>query len=303
MNNIVIYTAIFGGKDDLIEPSFIPEGCDFVCFTDRDLGGCLESRHQKNKNRLFGQKFEILAKKCENFVKVSRYLSSVFTFFLSKFRIFVSKRDSKQPQSNIWDVRKVEKTFDDPVRNARMYKVLPHKYLSEYEYSVWIDGNLLVRGDVNELIKKYLLKSNFAMFDHNQHKKRWKKLFWVKNTEDCRDCIYDEAKYLLEIMEDGKYKDDPEVMKKQIERYRSEGYPEHNGLVVSMVVLRKHNEPDIIKVDEDWWNEIKNNSRRDQLSFNYVAWKNKLKFVYMKGDSRRNKYFLHKQHKTRINTK
>ena len=242
-NKIVIYTAIFGGKDDLIEPAFIPEGCDFVCFTDRGF------------------------------------------------------------ESDVWDVRKVEKVFEDPVRNARMYKTLPHKFLSEYEISIWIDGNLLLRGDINELIKKYLTNVNLAVFSHNQHTKRWKKIFWIKNKEDNRDCIYDEAKYLITLNEQGKYKDDSELIKKQIEDYRKEGYPEHNGLVVSMVVLRKHNEPDVVKLDEDWWNEIKNNSRRDQLSFNYVAWKNNLNFVYMKGDSRRNKYFLHRKHKIRSNYK
>ena len=33
-NKVVIYTAIFGGYDELVEPDYIPEGCDFVCFTD-----------------------------------------------------------------------------------------------------------------------------------------------------------------------------------------------------------------------------------------------------------------------------
>jgi len=240
-NKTVIYTAIFGGKDDLIEPAFVPKGCDFVCFTDRDF------------------------------------------------------------DSEVWNIRKVEKAFDDPVRNARMYKVLSHKFLPEYEISIWMDGNLLLRGDVNKLIKKYLADANLAVFNHNQHTKRWKKIFWIKNTEDNRDCVYDEAKYLITLNEQGKYKDDSELIKKQIEDYRKEGYPEHNGLAVSMVVLRKHNEPDVVKVGEDWWNEIKNNSRRDQLSFNYVAWKNNLNFVYMKGDSRRNKYFLHRKHKIRSN--
>jgi hypothetical protein len=42
---------------------------------------------------------------------------------------------------------------------------------------------------------------------------------------------------------------------------------------------------------EDWWTEIKYNSKRDQLSFNYCAWKNGLKFNYMDGDSRDNEYF------------
>ena len=30
MNKIVVYTAIFGGCDDLRNPKFIPDNCDFV---------------------------------------------------------------------------------------------------------------------------------------------------------------------------------------------------------------------------------------------------------------------------------
>ena len=37
MNNKVIYTAIIGGYDELIEPSFKPKGWDFICFSDRPL--------------------------------------------------------------------------------------------------------------------------------------------------------------------------------------------------------------------------------------------------------------------------
>jgi len=38
---------------------------------------------------------------------------------------------------------------------------------------------------------------------------------------------------------------------------------------------------------------LKHNSKREQLSFNYIAWKEKLKFGYIQGDSRNNKYFTH----------
>ncbi|MEA2112501.1 MAG: DUF616 domain-containing protein [Patescibacteria group bacterium] len=243
MNKTVIYTAIFGGKDNLTEPEFIPDNCDFICFTDSDF------------------------------------------------------------QSDIWEVRKVEQTFNDPVRNARMYKVLPHKFLPKYEYSVWVDGNMVVRGDVNQLIKKYLSKVNLTIFDHTQLTRRFFKLFWKKDKNQCYDCIYTEAEKLIQMNNEGNYKDDSNLIKNQIEKYRNEGYPEHNGLVSSMVILRRHNEKDIINTMNIWWNEIENNSRRDQLSFNYSAWRSKLDFVYMKGDSRRNKYFLHKQHKTRVNPK
>ena len=33
----VVYTAIIGGYDTLVEPTYKPKGWDFVCFSDRDL--------------------------------------------------------------------------------------------------------------------------------------------------------------------------------------------------------------------------------------------------------------------------
>ena len=34
MKKIVVYTAIFGGCDDLRDPKFVPDNCDFVCFSE-----------------------------------------------------------------------------------------------------------------------------------------------------------------------------------------------------------------------------------------------------------------------------
>ncbi|MFH0846032.1 MAG: glycosyltransferase domain-containing protein [Patescibacteria group bacterium] len=236
-NKVVIYTAIFGGKDNLIEPEFIPEGCDFVCFTDSD---------------------------------------------------FVS---------GVWEVRKVKPEFEDPNRSAKIYKILPHKYFPEYEISIWIDGNMLVKGDVSELIKKYLKDVNFSAFDHTPYRKFWKKFFPLK-FEEYRDCVYDEARFILELGKKRvKYKDDPELIKFQIEKYRKENYPKHSGLIVGMVLLRRHNEEDVIQTMEAWWQEIQNGSCRDQLSFNYVAWKNNFNFCYIEQSSRKNRWFLHTQHR------
>ena len=224
INDLVIYTAIFGGKDKLIKPKYIPQNCDFVCFTDSDF------------------------------------------------------------KSKIWKIRKIKPWYNDPVRNARKIKILPHKFLNEYKYSVWIDGNILLRGDVRKLIDEYLNDSNFAVHDH------------LQNKADPRGCVYREAEALLNLEKKGQFKDNPEIIKRQISKYRYEGYPEDCGLAVTMEVLRRHNEKDVIKVMEDWWVELKNNSRRDQLSFNYVAWKNNFKFTYIPGDSRDNEFFKHKPH-------
>lgn len=217
----VIYTTIFGGYDNLVEPHFVPDGWDFVCFTDDDI------------------------------------------------------------ESDVWNIVKVKTFYNDNTRNAKQFKVLPHRHLSEYDYSIFIDGNMTIRNNPDELIKNYLNTSNIAFFDHN------------KNLLDPRDCIYKEAEVIFEFgKRNGNYKDNPVLIRNQIQKYFDKGYPKNNGLITGMVILRRHNEKDCIRAMEDWWTEIKYNSRRDQLSFNYVAWKNNTNFNYLPGDSRDNKWFV-----------
>lgn len=244
MNKKVIYTAIFGGKDGLQEPLFVPSGFDFICFTD-------------NKNLT----------------------------------------------SDIWDIRVVEPPFKDPVRCARYYKVLAHQNLNMYEVSVWVDGNMILIGDVNDLIERYLVENSFATYNHAEQKRRFLKFFWIKDKKFARNCIYDEAEDLINKTERGVYMDDPEIMKLQMKRYREEGYPTNNGLAVTMVLLRKHNDQEVKKIMESWWEEIKSGSRRDQLSFNYVAWKHGFEFSYIEGDPRYNKFFSKVRHAKRENFK
>jgi hypothetical protein len=184
--------------------------------------------------------------------------------------------------SNIWEVRKVPAIYEDPTRNARKYKILPHRWFPDYDVSLWVDGNILIRGNVDELIDKYLVETSLAVHDHNQ------------NQLDPRDCVYKEAQIILHFGKiNGNYKDDPNLIIPQMEKYYKEGYPQNNSLAVTMQLLRKHNTPECIKAMELWWEEIKYNSKRDQLSFNYTMWKTQIPFVYFHGDSRDNKYFLH----------
>jgi len=214
----VVYTAIFGGRDRPIEPSYRTKDCDFVCFTDSDL------------------------------------------------------------QSKIWDMRKVVSVNDDPVRAAKIYKILPHKFLPEYEESIWVDGNMLVRGDADAVFKRSFAHAPMAVFDHRQLK------------GDARDCVYEEAEAIIAKTKEGKYKDDPVLVRQQIERYRKEGYPEHHDLLSGMVLVRKHLDAHVVSVMEQWWEEIQKGSRRDQLSFNYVAWKQHFTSTYLEGNSRNNTF-------------
>mgnify|MGYP000894400819 CR=1 FL=1 len=182
-------------------------------------------------------------------------------------------------QSRSWEVIQVKPVSSDPVRNSRFPKILPHRFLSNYDISIYIDGNYLVVGDLHQLIERYLLKSNIAIFDHNQ------------TTGDRRNCLYKEFDALIEMGKTGKFKDDPKIMHQQIQRYKDEGYPSDNGLIFGAAILRRHNSPDVIEAMETWWMELENGSRRDQLSFNYAAWKVNLNYAFVDGDLRNNQWF------------
>ena len=136
--------------------------------------------------------------------------------------------------------------------------------------------------DLNELLLKYLSDRNFACHNHNNC------------ILDPRDCVYQEAEAILWLGQNDpnkKYKDEPSVIKKQIDGYFNEGYPRNNGLIVSGILLRRHKESNVIKTMEKWWEQVKYGSKRDQLSFDYSVWKTGLNYNYIEGDIRDNKYF------------
>src|SRR6056300_1141544 len=181
-------------------------------------------------------------------------------------------------ESETWKVIKSTPIYNEPNRNAKKYKILPHRYLKDYDYSIWIDGNIKVISDIRALCNG----DSYKVYDHMQ-------------VFDKRNCIYDEAQAILNF---GKinsertpergiknWKDNPKLITNQVNRYSLEGYPKNNGLATNPIIIRNHHNLDVIKNMEDWWLEIKHNSKRDQLSFNYIAWKNQFNFVYLKGDS------------------
>ena len=98
--------------------------------------------------------------------------------------------------------------------------------------------------------------------------------------------VYMEADALLTLDKRGLAKDRADLIKKQVQRYYDEGFRSQNGHVAAAIMLRRHHEPRVIEAMEKWWSEIEKGSRRDQLSFNYAAWKTDLPLVYLPGDCR-----------------
>jgi len=123
------------------------------------------------------------------------------------------------------------------------------------DYSLWIDGNTFPKFNIDYYIDNFLNEHDMCVFKH-----------------PIRDCIYDEAEAcsILSL-------DDSSIIKSQMDKYRKENYPSHNGLAATTYVLRRHTHK-ILEFNDLWWTEINNGSIRDQLSFDYCCWKLDIKY-------------------------
>ena len=203
---------------------------------------------------------------------------------------FVCFTDDETFKSDFWQVKLVKPLYDDGARNAKRYKLKPHIYLSEYEISVWVDIEVKITKDIDHLVESSLKDSNLAILNHELCGRT------VSGDLNVRKCVYEEAKFIQWLGDNNpkkQYKDNMDIIHAQVDRYRKDGYPENNGLARTTVVFRRHNESDVIKNSDAWWEEMKYGSRRDQISFNYVSWKHNLKFNYIQEDIDDNPYFLY----------
>jgi hypothetical protein len=138
--------------------------------------------------------------------------------------------------------------------------------------SIWVDGNITLKGDLNEFIGLTITGDTSVYVP--QH--------------PLRNCLYDEAKAVVSMKKDAK-----EIVNPQIERYKAEGFPKDYGLLQSNILLRMHNDNNCIRLMEAWFDELKDNSHRDQLSFNYALWKNSdVSVIYMDKDIFKSKWFF-----------
>lgn len=195
---VVVYTCITGGYDNVLEPSVVTPGVDYICFT-----------------------------------------------------------DDASLKSKVWKFRPIpeELLSFSKVKQQRAVKIMPHRYLPEYDISIWVDGAVIVKGNIKDYLKTLDTKQ-FSVFIPEH---------------PARKCIYAEKDACVRIK---KIKgDEITLADKQMRRYKDEGFPANFGLVQSNIVVRRHNAAYSKELMEKWWSELRDYSHRDQLSFNYALWK------------------------------
>ena len=167
---------------------------------------------------------------------------------------FADELSIDRKQDLRWQVKGLQFTELDDVRNQRWHKTHPHVLFPEYQKSIYIDAN------INILDSK--------LFDAVDKIIQEDKLIAIP-AHPARNCLYDE---LIACIELGK--DNEAVMRSQVELIKADSFPKGYGLFENCIIYRNHDDRQVKVIMEDWWWWIKNYSRRDQLSLPYVLWKN-----------------------------
>lgn len=153
-----------------------------------------------------------------------------------------------------WDVRVVDNTHGyDAKTFSRYLKMNPFEVLSEYDFSVYIDGSIEIRKTIDSLIKNYARKSGMICFPHHNS----------KNIRQEARLIVDTGKATMADLQ------------QQLDAYLAEGYTGKNCVIEAGCLIREHHDEKLNQVMRDWWEEyLKYPHRRDQMSFGYACWKN-----------------------------
>lgn len=133
----------------------------------------------------------------------------------------------------------------------RIYKMLPHRFLADYDQSLYVDGNIRLVADPSRLFDKYLAGRAIAIPRHRE-----------------RDCIYAEADFCVKIGLCHR-----EEIERQLRVYRADQFPPRLGLTENSIILRDHRASELAALMEDWWRAYCEGAKRDQLSLPYLAWK------------------------------
>jgi len=136
--------------------------------------------------------------------------------------------------------------FSNEVMDAKIFKILGHKFYPKSEILIWHDANIFPKISPDNLVAKYLGYSDVCFVKHPY-----------------RDCIYKEFNAIRESV---RLKD---IHKKsEIQEYYYKhivNHPVNNGLFECNFFIRR-NSPDINAMFESWWAEICRWTYRDQVS-------------------------------------
>ncbi len=169
---------------------------------------------------------------------------------------YVLYTNSQKIKTSKWEIREIPESISKLENNIlinRYIKMHPYElFKNEYDYAIYIDGNIRTVSDISSFVTKVKPDTGLALHRHY-----------------IRDCVYMEAE-ACKLYKRGNLK----KLQEQIKRYEIEKMPKHYGLLEANVIVTDLKNEVAVSIQNNWWEEfINSQSNRDQISLIYVLWK------------------------------
>lgn len=167
--------------------------------------------------------------------------------------------NNKNINSNFWKIIYLDEDINDNVLLNRYAKFHPQKYFDEYDFSIYIDGNIQIISNISEFIIPTI--NSYAGISMHVH--------------STRNCVYDEMK-ICKVYGKGNVT----AIKKLYKKYKDIGYQKNKGLFECNVIVTDLKSKVANTVLSEWWDVFyKSNCKRDQILLPYVMFKNHLEIT------------------------
>jgi hypothetical protein len=178
---------------------------------------------------------------------------------------FICFTDNPRLSSDVWDCRLLDRNHLPPEISSRRPKALPHEYLNNFAYSLYLDNICQLKRlpTSKDLVKHNDADYVYRMFQHST-----------------RNNLVEEA---LAIASLG-YEQDENLIA-QLENYSERlDIRTITPLSTGTVILREHTQKRVIQHGIMWWEHILKYSKRDQMSFDFCRIITDLKVNYFEGN-------------------
>jgi len=163
---------------------------------------------------------------------------------------------------------KVNSVYTDDILESKRIKIKPFLY-EKADIYIWIDSNIKLLVDKEQLVDEFLGGSDIGLFKHPE-----------RNT-------IEEELGAIQIHRNKHY----EKVRWQVLDYINKyNFRDNKGLYECGVLIIRDNKK-TKKFCEDWWEQIKKYSVRDQISFPYILSKHNINIKANNGDVRKHKWF------------
>ena len=177
---------------------------------------------------------------------------------------------------------KLQKLKINNQKKQRFIKLHPHLFFKDYKLSIYLDTSFKILGNLKEFLERLLSpKYNIYIIEHQLRKHISSECEAVKNSGF-------ETKKIINLIK---------------RKYKYEKFPDNIGLSENCLLVRYHNNKEVISLMEKWWKQILKYSHRDQLSFNYILWITGIKIKYFSWNFVFEYFYKNKTHNFIINFK